>query len=256
MRVLIAIPTYNEAQTIRSTLARVHEAVPDAEVLVIDDSSPDGTGQIVREIASHVDGEAQWLHLLTRPGKGGLAAAYQAAFQWAFSRGSLTGAPHYTHLVQMDADGSHRSEDLLRMLQAAEGTRADLTIGSRYVRGGSCPHWSWARLVLSRLGNDYIRLMLGLKVHDITAGFRVWKLAHLRLLNLENMQVKGYFFQSDMTYRCAQAHGEIVEVPITFAPRTAGESKLSVAIFCESLMQATRMGITRLTEQLRAIIRR
>lgn len=250
MRVLIAIPTYNEVQTIRTTVSRVHEAVPEADVLVIDDSSPDGTGEIVRELSRASEGEKPWLHLLSRPGKGGLARAYQAGFLWALAQRDSTGRPRYTHVVQMDADGSHQAEDLTRLLACAEQTDADLVIGSRYVPGGSCPQWSRARLALSRLGNEYIRVMLGLKVRDITGGFRVWKLAHLCGLNLENMQVKGYFFQSEMTYRSSQASGRITETPITFAPRFAGASKLSPAIFFESLIQATCMGVGRLRATL------
>ncbi|MBE6483524.1 MAG: polyprenol monophosphomannose synthase [Actinomycetaceae bacterium] len=242
MRVLVIIPTYNEAESLPPIIRRVRNAVPDADVLVVDDASPDGTGEIADCIA---DGDGQ-VSVLHRAGKEGLGRAYIAAFRLAMERA-------YTHVVEMDADGSHRPEQLPLLLErAAMSDRPDLVIGSRYVRGGETVGWPKSREALSRAGNLYVRLWLGVPVQDITAGYRVYRVAMLQRLDLDSVESTGYFFQTDMTDRVNQLGGHIVEMPISFAQREAGESKLSGAVFTESLSRATKMGLRRRGGQLKA----
>ena len=241
MKVLISIPTYNEIENLPNIVARARTSVPTADILVVDDNSPDGTGQKADEIATinpHV-------FVMHREGKEGLGRAYIAAFGWAIDHG-------YTHVVEMDADGSHRPEDLPLLLErAAMSDNPDLVIGSRYVRGGKLEGWPKSREVLSRAGNLYIKMWLGLPAADATGGYRVYRTDILQKLDLTTVESQGYFFQTDMTDKVTQCGGHIVEMPITFAQREAGESKLSGSVFKESLIRTTTMGVKRRGAQLK-----
>ena len=189
MKVLVVIPTYNEVQALEPIVSRVRTSVPDADILVVDDDSPDGTGDLADRIAED-DGT---VHVLHRAGKEGLGKAYLAAFDWAMGR-------DYTHVVQMDADGSHRPEELPLLLErAGMSDYPDLIIGSRYVRGGEMVGWPKSREILSRAGNFYIKAWLGIPASDVTAGYRVYRTGFLRRIDFTSVESSGYFFQTDMT---------------------------------------------------------
>ncbi|MDQ1689368.1 MAG: dolichol-phosphate mannosyltransferase, partial [Frankiaceae bacterium] len=211
-RVLVCIPTYNELENLPRIVARVRTATPQAHVLVVDDGSPDGTGRLADELAA---ADSQ-VHVLHRPGKAGLGAAYIAAFRWALDRG-------YDVIVEMDADGSHAPEELPKLL-AALHAGADLVLGSRWVAGGQVKDWPRSRLLLSRGGNAYARLMLGVPIRDITGGYRAFRRSLLERLPLDHVQSQGYCFQVDMAWRSVLLGAEVVEVPITFVERSAGTS--------------------------------
>lgn len=241
MKTLITIPTYNEKDSITPITARARAAVPDADILIVDDNSPDGTGKIADDLAQADD----HIKVLHRPGKEGLGRAYVAAFEWAIGQ-------NYTHVVEMDADGSHRPEQLPLLLErAAMSDHPDLVIGSRYVRGGELEGWPKSREILSRAGNLYIKAWLGLPANDVTAGYRVYRVSMLEQLDLSSVESKGYFFQTDMTDHVHQLGGHIVEMPINFAQRIAGESKLSSGVFTESLTRTTKIGAKRRGAQIR-----
>lgn len=246
MKVLITIPTYNEAENLPSIVERVRHAAPEVDILVVDDHSPDGTGDIADALSATDD----HISVLHRAGKEGLGRAYVAAFGWAIERG-------YSHVVEMDADGSHLPEQLPLLLErAAMSDHPDLVIGSRYVRGGKLEGWPKSREVLSRAGNFYIKMWLGIPASDVTAGYRVYRTEILERLDLSTVESQGYFFQTDMTDKVAQCGGHIVEMPITFAQREAGESKLSGSIFTESLKRTTAMGVKRRGGQVRGAVER
>ena len=230
-RVAVIIPTYNEAENLEPIVARVRSAVPDADVLIADDNSPDGTGDIADKLALTDD----HVHVLHRPGKQGLGAAYLAGFGWALDRG-------YGAMVEMDADGSHDPAELPSLLAALED--ADLVVGSRWVKGGTVRNWPRSRELLSRGGNAYARVMLGLSVHDATGGYRAYRAATLNDIALHTVTSQGYCFQIDLTLRAARARKKIVEVPITFTERTHGSSKMSRTIVAEALWRVTVWGIT------------
>ncbi|TDK28020.1 polyprenol monophosphomannose synthase [Arthrobacter crusticola] len=230
MRVLTIIPTFNEIESLPLTLGRLREAVPASDVLIVDDNSPDGTGGLADEAAA-ADPQVFVLH---RTGKVGLGAAYIAGFRWGLERG-------YDVLVEMDADGSHRPEQLQSLLDAVDG--ADLVIGSRWVPGGSVVNWPAHRKLLSRAGSTYSRLMLGLSVRDITAGFRAFRRGTLEKLDLSAVDSVGYGFQVDMTFRVARLGLRIAEVPITFVERELGASKMSGNIVLEAIVNVTRWGL-------------
>ena len=234
MRVLVVVPTYDEAQTLPGTLARLRAAVPDADVLVVDDGSPDGTGDLA-ERAAAADPAVNVLH---RSGKQGLGKAYVAGFGWALARG-------YDVVVEMDADGSHQPEELPRLLDAIGEGRADLVIGSRWVPGGSVVHWPWHREALSRGANTFTRLAMGLPVRDATAGFRAYRAPVLASLHLEEIASQGYCFQIDMAWRVHLTGGVIREVPIRFVERQQGRSKMSNRIVVEALVRVTQWGVAR-----------
>lgn len=230
-RVLVVIPTYNEAANITAVTGRVRAAVPDAHVLVADDNSPDGTGKLADELAA-ADDHIQVLH---RPGKQGLGAAYLAGFTWGIER-------DYDVLVEMDADGSHRPEELPRLLTAL-GAGADLVLGSRWITGGRVVNWPKSREWLSRGGSAYSRLMLGVPVRDVTGGFRAFRVATLQGIGLDEVESQGYCFQVDLVRRAAERGYAITEVPITFVEREHGVSKMSRAIVAEALWRVTVWGI-------------
>ncbi len=227
---LVIIPTYNERENIREVIAEVMALEPVFHVLVVDDGSPDGTAGIVREL---MDAHAGRVHLLERTGKLGLGTAYIAGFKWALARG-------YGYIFEMDADFSHAPKDLVRLYQACvEG--ADMSVGSRYVKGGRVGDWSWDRVVLSYCASLYVRTVLWLGVKDTTAGFVCYKADTLRAIPLEEVRFVGYAFQIEMKYRVVRAGLRIVEVPITFIDRTKGTSKMSANIFKEAIVGVLRM---------------
>jgi dolichol-phosphate mannosyltransferase len=228
--VLVVVPTYDERDTLPVVLERLRRAVPGADVLVVDDGSPDGTGAVAEEWAAR----DPCVHVLHRTQKLGLGAAYRAGFAWGLERG-------YAVLVEMDADGSHPPEQLPRLL--APLAWADVVIGSRYVPGGSVVNWPARRLWLSKGGNLYTRLALSVQVHDATAGFRAFRREALERIGLASIASQGYCFQVDTTRRASRLGLRIVEVPITFTERTVGESKMSGAIVGEALWRVTQWGV-------------
>lgn len=236
--VLVVIPTFNEAQSLWQTLQAVHATAPDVDILVVDDGSPDGTGDIADAVAQ-TDSR---VHVLHRQRKRGLGAAYLSGFRWGLGR-------DYDVLVEMDADGSHRAEHLPAMLAALAD--ADVVIGSRWVSGGDVENWPRRRETLSRAGNAYARTVLGLSVHDSTAGFRAYRREALEAVDLRSVHSQGYCFQVDVTRRCARAGLRIVEIPITFVERTQGESKMSRGIVAEAMWRITAWGLVDRTSQLR-----
>ncbi|TXH45138.1 MAG: polyprenol monophosphomannose synthase [Actinobacteria bacterium] len=227
--ILVIIPTYNERDNVERIVGRVRAAVPEAHVLVADDNSPDGTGVIADGMA---DADPS-VHVLHRMGKEGLGAAYLAGFAWGLERG-------YEVLVEMDADGSHKPEQLPALLDALRD--ADLVLGSRYVPGGSVVNWPKSREVLSRGGNLYTRMALNLPLRDATGGYRAFRASTLRSLDLNGVGSAGYIFQVDLAYR-AQRRGLVVkEVPIEFVEREVGDSKMDQKIVTEALWQVTVWG--------------
>jgi dolichol-phosphate mannosyltransferase len=229
-RVVVVMPTYDERQNLDAMAGRLRAAVPDADLLVVDDNSPDGTGDLADKLAE-ADPHIQVLH---RTGKAGLGAAYIAGFQWALERG-------YDVICEMDADGSHQPELLPGLLSALAG--ADLVIGSRWVPGGKVVNWPRSREILSRGANIYTRIMLGLKVRDATGGYRAYRAATLRKINLDTVESTGYCFQIDLTLRVIQAGLRVVEAPITFVERERGKSKMSQAVMREAFLRVAQWGI-------------
>jgi glycosyltransferase involved in cell wall biosynthesis len=225
-RVLVCVPTYNEADNVAEIVARVRAAVPEAHVLVVDDASPDGTGDIADGLAA----ADPCVHVVHRTAKDGLGAAYVAAFGWARERG-------YDVAVEMDADGSHQPEELPRLLAALR--TADVVLGSRWVPGGEVRNWPVFRRLLSQGGNSYTRVALGLPLRDATGGYRAYRRSVLDALPLETVASQGYCFQVDLAWQAWRAGFRIVEVPITFVERVRGQSKMSRAIVAEALWRVT-----------------
>ncbi len=232
-RTLIVIPTYNEAASLEPLVTSLRAHAADADILVVDDASPDGTGAIADQLS---DDPA--VHVLHRAGKEGLGVAYCAGFAWGLQR------PEYTWVVEMDADGSHHATELRRLRNAAFA--ADLVIGSRWVKGGRVLNWPRLRRLISRAGTAYARVMLRLPVHDATAGFRVLSRRALEAASLETVASHGYCFQIDMTRRIHDAGLPIVEVPVTFTEREHGVSKMTTGIIVEALWRVTLWGVQRL----------
>jgi dolichol-phosphate mannosyltransferase len=221
-RRVVVIPTYNEAGNVLRVIDAVRAAAPEVEVLVVDDSSPDGTGQLVQAHLAYGDR----VHLLTRPPRSGLGAAYRAGFAWALEHG-------YDEIAQMDADLSHPPERLPALFSALE--EADVAVGSRYVRGGGVRRWGWHRQVISRAGNLYVRALLGTPVNDTTAGYKAFRADALRTIDVLDSESNGYSFQIENTWRATRRGLRILEVPITFTDRTTGQSKMSGSIAREAL---------------------
>jgi dolichol-phosphate mannosyltransferase len=237
-RTLIVVPTYNEAANLPVLLERVHTANPDVDVLVVDDSSPDGTGDLADRLAA----ADPRIHVLHRAGTEGLGAAYLAGFAHALAAG-------YDVVGEMDADGSHQPEQL-PLLRAALA-EADLVIGSRWVAGGSIVNWPRSREWLSRVGNAYIRVLLGIRVHDVTAGYRLYRRHTLEAIGLHDVESYGYVFQADLTFRTLKAGLRVVEVPIEFVERERGESKMTADVARESLRRVTQWGLAERRRQWR-----
>ncbi len=236
-RVVMVVPTYNEADNLAWIVDRVRRSQPALHVLVVDDNSPDGTGAVADALAA----SDEHVHVLHRAGKEGLGAAYLAGFGWALDAG-------FDVVGEMDADGSHQPEQLGRLLAAL--TDADLVIGSRWVPGGSVVNWPWQREVLSRGGNLYVRVLLGITVRDATAGFRLFRRSTLEAIRLEEVQSTGYVFQTDLVTRTLRAGLQVREVPIEFVERVRGDSKMSGQVAAESLKRITRWGLRERWEQL------
>ena len=231
MRALIVLPTYNEAENIDDVLRGVRKSVPEAEILVVDDGSPDGTADLAESLGE----ELGQVHVLRRTGKSGLGSAYRAGFAWGIER-------DFDALVEMDSDLSHDPAALPALLGGLE-YGADLVIGSRYVPGGRIPEWSWHRRFLSRWGNRYAAGVLGLAVNDATAGFRAYQAPVLADIDLASIKAEGYTFQIEMTYEVVLRNGKVVEVPISFTDRVRGTSKMSSSIVVEALLLVTWWGI-------------
>ncbi|MEU4803743.1 polyprenol monophosphomannose synthase [Actinosynnema sp. NPDC023587] len=238
--VLVVIPTYNERDNIGKIVKRLHAALPKVHALVVDDGSPDGTGELADELAAADDR----VHVMHRTEKAGLGAAYVAGFRWALEHG-------YDVVVEMDADGSHAPEDLPRLLDALRD--AHLVLGSRYVPGGSTVNWPWLRQVISRGGNVYSQIALGTSVKDITGGYRAFRAEVLRRMRLDTVASQGYCFQIDLAWRAIELGYRVVEVPITFTERELGESKMSGNIVREALLRVTKWGLRRRYTQLREL---
>jgi len=231
VRAIIAIPTYNERENIVNLVRAIQSAAPPTDILIIDDNSPDGTGQIADEMAARDN----TIHVMHRPGKLGLGTAYIAGFHYAIERG-------YDFVFEMDADFSHNPAYLPRFFELAGD--ADVVIGSRYVKGGGTPNWSPLRKFISGGGNIFARAMLGIPVHDCTAGYRCYRTAALRTLNLDAIRAQGYAFQVEMTYNFWKMGYRIRELPIIFEDRRVGKSKMSRKIFIEAFLWVLRARLT------------
>ncbi|MDI3423195.1 polyprenol monophosphomannose synthase [Streptomyces luteolus] len=227
---LVIIPTFNEAENIKPIVSRVRAAVPEAHVLVADDNSPDGTGKFADELSAEDD----QVHVLHRKGKEGLGAAYLAGFRWGIENG-------YGVLVEMDADGSHKPEELPRLLTALKG--ADLVLGSRWVPGGRIVNWPKSREFISRGGSLYSRLLLDVPLRDVTGGYRAFRKETLEGLGLDEVASQGYCFQIDLARRALKAGYHVIEVPITFVEREYGDSKMSRDIALEALWRVAAWGV-------------
>ncbi len=240
-RVVIVIPTYNERDNLGWVVARLRAAVPDADVLVVDDGSPDGTGELADELAA-ADPQVAVVH---RTRKAGLGAAYLHGFAVALERG-------YDVIGEMDADGSHQPEQLPLLLAALRD--ADLVIGSRWVRGGSVVNWPLSRKALSVGGNLYVRMLLGIPVRDVTAGYRLFRRTTLERIDLGSVESAGYIFQTDLAWRTHRAGLRIAEVPIEFVERVRGESKMTADVAGESLRRVTGWGLRERRRQARDVL--
>lgn len=233
MKVLVIMPTYNEAGNIERAASELFRFNPDVSLLIVDDGSPDGTGDLAEALAA----KDKRITVLNRKDKQGLGAAYIAGFNHAFGLA-------FDYVVEMDADGSHRAEDLPKLLAICQDN--DLVIGSRYVRGGKTQNWPLHRQWLSRGGNIYAKIMLGSRLNDMTAGFRVFRSSFLQKMDLASINARGYSFQIEMAYRTIQLGGRTAEVPITFVEREIGESKMSGNIVTEALLLMTKFGFKRI----------
>lgn len=238
MRTLVVLPTYNEILNIEAMLRALRAIVPECDILVVDDGSPDGTAAAAQQLGTQLG----QISILSRTSKEGLGSAYRAGFTWGLER-------NYDSFVEIDCDFSHDPNSLPKLLEAA--ITNEVVIGSRYVQGGAIPSWSLPRLLLSRGGNKYASALLALRVSDATAGFRVYSKSALEKINYETVRADGYGFQIEMTYRARQGGASIIEVPISFTDRTRGESKMSSAIVVEALWLVTKWGTKRITKVLK-----
>jgi dolichol-phosphate mannosyltransferase len=240
--ILVIIPTYNELESLPVIVSAVRETAPNVHILVADDNSPDGTGQLADQLAA----ADQNVHVLHRTAKNGLGAAYLAGFEWARDK-------NYSVVVEMDADGSHRAIDLPVLLNAL--VDADVVLGSRWISGGEVVNWPLSRKILSRGGNLYTRILLNIPLHDATGGFRAYRLTALEQIDLSAVQSQGYCFQVDLAWRCVQAGLQVVEVPITFVERALGESKMDSSIVKEALARVTVWGVTKRKADIQRLLR-
>lgn len=235
-RRLIVIPTYNEAENIEVLLMALLDRIYGSDVLIVDDGSPDGTVNICKKIQE----SNSRIHILERREKSGLGNAYRAGFAWALNR-------EFEEIIEMDADGSHQVSDLMRMIDAkAQDPQVGLVIGSRWIKGGATQNWSKAREILSRVANRYVRIALGMGVHDSTSGFRIYSAATLRRIKIDQIRSEGYSFQIEMTRAAKKTGAKILEVPITFKERENGVSKMSKKIVREAMFLVTVWGLKRI----------
>ncbi|MCW2850373.1 MAG: Dolichyl-phosphate beta-D-mannosyltransferase [Nocardioides sp.] len=242
-RVVVVVPTYNEVDNLPWIVQRLRRAEPGVDVLVVDDGSPDGTGRVADALAAQ-DAQVRVLH---RASKAGLGAAYVEGFRWALEQG-------YDVIGEMDADGSHQPEQLQRLLTALR--EADLVVGARWVPGGSVVNWPWTRQALSRGGNLYVRVLLGISVRDATSGFRLFRRSALEKIDLGAVRSTGYVFQTDLVTRALHAGLTVREVPIEFVERVRGDSKMTPDVARESLLRITQWGVAERTQQVRRAVRR
>lgn len=242
-RAVMVVPTYDEAENLEWIVGRLRATVPAIDILVVDDASPDGTGQIADRLAAADPG----VRVLHRTAKDGLGAAYLDGFRFALAEG-------YDVIGEMDADGSHQPEELPRLLEAL--AEADLVIGSRWVPGGSVVNWPLHRRLLSQGGNAYVRMLLGIRLRDATAGFRLFRRSTLEEIDLDSVESTGYVFQTDLAWRAVCAGLRVVEVPIQFVERVRGDSKMSGAVAAESLRRITGWGLRERRRQARRVLDR
>ena len=231
--ILIIIPTYNEIESLDALVGRVRQNLPAADVLIVDDSSPDGTGELADQLAT----ADERIHVIHREKKDGLGRAYLEGFRYGIENG-------YHYVVEIDADGSHDPASLPAMLALAHDG-ADLVVGSRWVTGGSVLNWPWARRAISRSGNSYARRVLGSNIHDLTAGFRVFRVEALTSVELDAVASQGYCFQIEMAWLVERTGLTVTEHPITFVERSAGRSKMHIGIVIEALARVSAWGLFR-----------
>ena len=234
MKNLVIIPTYNEKENIEAIITAVMELPIEYHVLVIDDGSPDGTAAIVKELMANT--YAGKLHLVERSGKLGLGTAYIAGFKWAIEH-------QYDYIFEMDADFSHNPQDLLKLYDACANQGADVAIGSRYVSGVNVVNWPMGRVLMSYFASKYVRFVLGMNVHDTTAGFVCYRREVLETIELDKIRFKGYAFQIEMKFTAFKCGFKIQEVPIIFVNRVLGTSKMSGGIFSEALLGVVKLKI-------------
>ena len=234
-KTLVIVPTFNELESAPRLISRVCELIPEVHILVVDDGSPDGTADVVESMAQ---GELVGrIHVMRRKEKSGLGAAYLAGFSWGIEHG-------YETLIEMDADGSHRPEDLVNLIKVSRANPSlDLIIGSRWVKGGAVRNWAKSRELLSRAANKYAKLMLHVGVNDVTAGFRVYKTSIIERIDFSTVLSQGYCFQIEMTRKVLSLNGKIKEVPITFIEREFGVSKMNMKIVIEAMVRVTLWGL-------------
>ena len=242
-KVLVIVPTYNERESLPVIMSGIRHAEPDVHILIADDNSPDGTG----EVADGLSAQDHLVHVLHRTVKAGLGAAYLDAFGWAKSNG-------YDVVVEMDADGSHRPADLTKILDAL--TNNDVVLGSRWIKDGRVVNWAKSREFLSRGGNLYTRMWLGIPIHDATGGFRAYRMSALAVMNTDQVESQGYCFQVDMAWRAVKANLRVAEVPITFVERELGESKMDGSIVKEALWRVTQWGIEKRLTDVKNLLKR
>jgi dolichol-phosphate mannosyltransferase len=240
MNILVVLPTFNESANIEEVLRRIRWSLPSGRVLVVDDGSPDGTADIAERIGEELDN----IEVMRRSEKSGLGSAYRAGFLWGLSHG-------FDVFIEMDADLSHEPEALPRLV-APLRKGSGMVVGSRYVSGASIPDWTLSRRLLSRWGNAYSSLVLGLRISDSTSGFRAYSRSVLERIDLDQIRAEGYGFQIEMAYRALQSGAEIVEVPIRFVDRLRGQSKMSALIVIEALGLVTKWGLQRLAANYRS----
>jgi dolichol-phosphate mannosyltransferase len=243
MKVLIITPTYNERDNIETLLTRIHDVAPDAHVLVVDDNSPDGTGDYVKERDTNED----WIHLIQREAKLGLGTAYCTGFKWALENS-------YEAIIQMDADLSHNPDIIPILRRRLEDS--DLVIGSRYIKGVNVVNWPLSRLILSWCANIYAKIITGVPVWDLTGGFKCWRREVLANLDIASIRSEGYSFQIETTYRAFHLGYRINEVPIIFVDRTEGASKMSRKIIYEAVWMVPRLRLSRMKKRLQGFLHR
>ena len=233
---LVILPTYNEQENLKPITASILAQSPDFEVLVVDDKSPDGTGELADRLAVEWDGR---VHVLHRDAKRGLGTAYVTGFEWALER-------DYAHIFEMDADFSHDPADLLRLREAVGPGAADVAVGSRWVSGGGTRNWSLLRTLISRGGSLYARMILGSPIDDLTSGFKCFSRHVLEQVDLSGVQSNGYAFQVEMNYRCQRQGFRVAQVPIVFVDRRVGKSKMGASIVLEAMLVVLRLRLQRL----------